>query len=140
MSRYFKIQELVCPHVLAVHGNKSWRFIDSRLIQTLDTIRERINRPIFVNYGNYTQRGLRCILCPLVKAKIEAGELYLSAHLFGKAADFNVQGIESEVMRLWLAKNANFLPWPIRLESGVSWVHLDIFPSFTDQKVYIFRP
>ena len=139
-SKYFQIAELVCPHVLEKYKEKSWMFLDSKLIINLDTIRERINRPIFVNTGNLTQRGLRCPKCQIVKDKFEAGEIYLSAHTMGKAVDFNVRDIEADVMRLWLAKNGHLLPYPIRLENDVNWVHMDVFESFTDQKVYIFNP
>lgn len=138
-SKYFELKELVCPHVLRTYGQRSWQFIDTRLIYVLDSIRERIGKPIYVNHGDLTQRGLRCFKCDLVKAKIEAGEMYMSAHILGKAADFDVQGLDAEVVRLWIAKRANWLPYPVRLESGVSWCHLDIFETATDQKVYIFH-
>ena len=139
-AKYFTLFELVCPHVLAKYGERAWMFLDSKLIINLDTIRERINRPIFVNTGNLTQRGLRCPQCQIVHDKFEAGEIYMSAHTMGKAVDFNVRDIEADVMRLWLAKNGHLLPYPIRLENDVSWVHMDVFESFTDQKVYIFNP
>jgi len=139
-SKYFQLKELVCPHVLAKYGERAWMFLDSRLILNLDTIRERIGKPIYVNTGNLTQRGLRCPKCQIVKDKIKAGELYMSAHTMGKAVDFNVRDIDADVMRLWLAKNGHLLPYPIRLENDVNWVHMDVFESFTDQKVYIFNP
>lgn len=138
-SKYFQLKELVCPHVLAKYGEHAWMFLDSKLILNLDTIRERINKPIYVNTGNLTQRGLRCPKCQIVRDKFEAGELYMSAHTMGKAVDFNVQDIDADVMRLWLAKNGRLLPYPIRLESGVSWVHMDVFDNGIDQSVYFFK-
>lgn len=136
-AKHFTIKELVCPHVYQKYGEQAWMFLDSRLILNLDTIRERLNRPIMVNTGSLTQRGFRCPKCKIVKDKFEAGELYLSAHTMGKAVDFTVQGMEAEEVRLWLAKNGHLLPYPIRLESGVSWVHMDIFE--TEQHVYFFK-
>jgi len=138
-SKYFTLKELVCPHVLAKYGERAWMFLDSRLILNLDTIRERIGKPIYVNRGNLTQRGLRCPQCQIVHDKFEAGEIYMSAHTMGKAVDFNVRDIDADVMRLWLAKNGRLLPYPIRLESGVSWVHLDVFDNGTEQHVYFFK-
>jgi hypothetical protein len=141
-TTYFELQELVCPHVYDVYKNRAWMFLDSRIILTLDTIRDRIGKSIFVNNwnwnGEYDERGLRCMRCDLVKAKIEAGEMYMSAHLFGKAVDFDVTGLTSEEVRLWIVAKANLWPYPIRLEKNVAWVHLDIFDSGTDQKVYLF--
>jgi hypothetical protein len=140
-SRYFAIQELVCPHVFKKYGLRSWQFIDQKLIYVLDSVRERMGKQIFVNIYDtgLTQRGLRCFQCDLVKAKIEAGELYMSAHIFGKAADFDVEGLEAEEVRLWIAKKANLLPYPVRLESGINWCHLDVYENPTDQKVYLFH-
>lgn len=138
-SKYFSLRELVCPHVQKKHWDKSWQFIDPKLIYVLDTIRERLDKPIYVNTGKLTQRGLRCIHCEIVKDKIAKGELYMSAHLLGKAVDFSVKGMEAEEVRLWIAKNGHLLPYPVRLESGVSWVHLDVYETDTDQKVYFFN-
>jgi hypothetical protein len=140
---YFDLPELVCEDVFNEYGERAWQFFDSRLLITLDTIRDRIGKPIFVNdwqiHGSYSQRGLRCFRCDLVKAKIEAGEMYMSAHCLGKAADFNVQGLLAEEVRLWIASHANWWPYHIRLEKGVSWVHLDVFDQ-SENKVYIFEP
>ena len=138
-AKHFTIKELVCPHVLQKYGERAWMFLDSRLILNLDTIRERLNRPITVNTGSLTQRGLRCPQCQIVKDKIKAGELYMSAHTMGKAVDFDVEDMKADEVRLWLAKNGKFLPYPIRVESGVSWVHMDVFDNNTEQHVYFFR-
>jgi len=138
-AKHFTIKELVCPHVYQKYGERAWMFLDSRLILNLDTIRERLNRPITVNTGSLTQRGFRCPKCKIVRDKFEAGELYLSAHTMGKAVDFTVKDMDAEVVRLWLAKNGKFLPYPIRVESGVSWVHMDVFETDTEQHVYFFR-
>jgi hypothetical protein len=138
---YFDLPELVCEDVFNEYGERAWQFFDSRLLITLDTIRDRIGKPIFVNdwqvHGSYSQRGLRCFRCDLVKDKIKAGQMYMSAHCLGKGADFTVQGLLAEEVRLWIVAKANWWPYHIRLEKGVSWVHLDVFDS-SEQKVYLF--
>ena len=139
-SKYFNLNELVCPHVIEKYGKRSWQFLDSRLIYTIDTFRERIGKRIFVNTGDLTQRGLRCTQCDIVKAKIEAGELYLSAHVLGKAVDFNVEDMDSDEVRLWIAKRPGLFPYSIRLETGISWVHIDTYPNPTTEKIYFFKP
>ena len=117
-------------------------FFDPRLLITIDTIRDRINKPIFINTwasgGDYSQRGLRCLQCDIVKAKIEAKEMYMSGHLLGKAVDFDVQGLVASEVREWIIKNKNWWPYHIRLEDHVSWVHLDVFDQ-SDEKVYLFE-
>jgi len=141
--QYFSLDELVCPDVYNTYGEKAFMFFDIRLLIMLDTIRDRIGKPIFINnwqiHGNYSQRGLRCLRCDLVKVKCLAGEMYESAHLLGKAADFEVQGLLAEEVRLWIVAKADWWPYHIRLEKGTEWVHLDVFDQ-SEQKVYLFEP
>lgn len=142
-SNYFSIKELVCKHVYDRYGEAAAMFIDDRLIATLNTIREKILcAPMTVNNwhlgGSFTQRGLRCNICALVKSKTDIGRLYLSAHLLGKAVDCNVEGMTAEEARRLIIGHSERLPWPIRLEEGVSWVHLDVYEMGT-QKVSLFK-
>lgn len=142
IARNFELEELVCKDVFDKFGELAWRFFDPRLITTLDWLRERLNKPIHVNNwehgGSYDERGLRCIRCSLVKEAITQNRLYMSAHMLGQACDLDVEGLVAEEVRQWLVKNKNILPYPIRLEADVNWVHLDI--QDTGQKVYIFKP
>ena len=142
MSNYFKIEEIACPHVYKKLGQAAWSIFDSRLLITIETLRQRINKPIFINNwqngGEFSQRGFRCLQCDLVKKAIADNNLYISPHMTGQAVDFDVEGLEAEEVRLWIYKNKNIWPYPIRLESGVSWVHLDTRENEAD-KVYIFK-
>ena len=135
---YFELNELVCPDVLHSYGETAWSFFDSRLLTTLEMIRTRLNRPIIINNyhdgGKYTQRGFRCNLCDLVK---NAKGIYVSAHMTGQAVDFDVEGCISSEIRDYIIKNKNIWPYPIRLEAGVSWCHLDTRGN-TLQKVTLF--
>lgn len=127
---YFNIKELVCPHVYDKFGEYAWQFFDPRLLDTLLVIREKIGKPIVVNNwavgGDFSQRGLRCNICALVKEKTALEKLYMSAHNQGMAVDFDVTGMKAEEVRKWIKGNQIFLPYPIRLEEGVNWVHLDV--------------
>ena len=142
-AKHFNISELVCNHVFSKYGETSWQFLDPRLIITLDFIREEFNRPIEINNyyrgGHDTQSGLRCNLCTLVKEKTDAGKVYMSGHIEGQAADFSVEGMRAEEVRTWLKQHEDRLPYPIRLEAGVNWVHLDV-RQVGNNKVYIFNP
>jgi len=136
--KYFELHEIVCPDVLHAYGEKAWAFFDSRLLITLDNLRERLNRGIHINNwhsgGQFTQRGFRCNICPLVK---NAKGIYVSAHMTGQAVDFEVEGMVAEEVRQYIIKNKTLWPYSIRLEAGVSWVHLDT--RGTDQKVSLFN-
>ena len=105
-------------------------------------MREDLNKPITINNyqwgGHDTQSGLRCNLCDLVKSKTLKNIVYLSAHIRAQAADFSVKGMTASEVRVWLKQHEDRLPYPIRLEKGVNWVHLDVID--TGVKVYIFNP
>lgn len=127
---YFDIRELTCPHVYDKFREYAWNFFDPRLLDTLLVIREKIGKPIYVNNwdmgGNFSQRGFRCNICALVKEKTVLEKLYITAHNQGMGVDFDVKGMSAEEVRKWIVDNKIFLPHPIRLESDVNWVHLDV--------------
>lgn len=127
--QFFTLTELVCPDVYNKYGEMAWQFLDEKLLVTLDWIRRTLNKPVIINDwhdgGTQTQSGLRCNLCSIVRDKTLANELYLSAHILGRAADFHVTGMEADEVRVWLAVNKANIPYPIRLEKDVAWVHLD---------------
>ena len=140
---YFILEELVCKHVSDKYGQTAWQFLDPRLITTLDWIRKEIGKPIEINTyswgGGDTQSGLRCNLCNLVKSKTDKDIVYMSGHCEGQAADFSVEGMTAEEVREWLKQHESRLPYPIRLEAGVSWVHLDC-REVSGIRIYIFNP
>ena len=86
-----------------------------------------------------SQRGLRCNICGLSYAKTQAGIIYLSGHFLGKADDFMVKSMTAENVRLWLLKNQEKIPFPIRLEKNVPWVHMDSEDNLTGEKVHLFN-
>lgn len=137
-SKYFKIQEFVSPAVYNKFGELAWQFIDEKLIDTMDFIKEKSGKTITVNNwpwkGNNTQRGLRENICDIVKEKTLLDGLYLSPHIFGKAVDFDIKGMTAEDVRDWLFTLD--LPYNIRLEIDVPWVHLDVFDR--GEKIYLF--
>lgn len=147
--QYFTLPEFVCPHVSKAFGSRAWTFIDDRLLETAYVIRNSIGLPMVVNDwatgGNFSQRGLRCNVCALVKEKTALEKVYMTAHTQGEALDFHIKGMTANEVRLWIVRNQVLLPYPIRLEVGFSphclseeqlrtaimadtmnWVHLDL--------------
>lgn len=104
----------------------------------------RDHKPIFVfdepkaPPALFSQRGLRCNICNLNYNKTIAGIIYLSPHFLGKGDDFDVMGMSAEEVRQWLIKNKSKIPYNIRLEKGVSWVHMDCEDS--GEKVQLVNP
>lgn len=140
LKPYFQVSELVCPHCYNKYNERAWQFLDTKALYGLWIMRERIfGVPMYVNnYKNgYTQRGLRCNKCDIVKSK---ATIYLSQHLFGKAWDFTVQGYTAEQARRKIIENAHEFPFNFRLEADKSWVHWDCLEQYgITAKVYVFK-
>ena len=142
IKKYFDIEELVCRHVYNRFGEKAWDFFDRRLLEVLLFVREGIGKSIYVNNwqigGSLSQRGIRCIVCPLVQEKSRLEKVYMSTHLQGNGIDFDVKGMTAEEVRKWIYAHREELPCPIRLEDGVTWVHLDT-RNYSNEKVLYFK-
>lgn len=143
MTDYFDLQELVCPEVFHKYGQVAWTFFDAKLFAVILSLRQRLNKPIYVNNwqinGSHTQSGFRCIQCEIVKQAIAENRLYVSAHMTGQALDFSVEGLIAQEVRDYIIKNKNIWPYPIRLEDKVSWVHLDTRNDGSENKVILFN-
>lgn len=130
LKENFDVRELVCPHCYSQHGENSWQFLSTELLHVLYMLRYEIFlQPIIINNwhngGKYDERGLRCNMCPLLKNK---KSVYLSAHIFGKAIDFNVGTLTSKEMNQVIRHNSHRFEYPIRLEKNTNgWCHIDVY-------------
>lgn len=142
LKKYFHIKELVCPHVFAKYGDKSWMFLSTMILHTLLILRTKILKvPLICNSysSGLTQRGLRCNLCNIVKEKTTDNVLYLSAHPFGMGLDITSPQMTAEEMRREIQMNEELLPYPIRLEDDVNWLHIDCYEDGNLQKITLFK-
>ena len=146
LSKYFDIQELVCPHCYQKFGAKtSWQFLDTELLHTILVLREDVLKCGMVcnDYkfgGKTTQRGLRCNICPLCKDKTLKNQIYLTAHANGAGLDFVFganSGMTAEKARQLIKDNKHLLPYNVRIERGVTWLHIDCYD--TGEKVNEFN-
>lgn len=137
LRQFFQVRELVCDHTFSQWGERSWQFLDTAYLHDLLIIRRDIlQAPMTCNHDGAKQRGLRCNRCQLVKEK---GKVYLSAHVLGRAGDFSVQGMTAQEARSRIRNMAGLLPYPLRMEGGVSWLHIDTLPQYgINTKVYEF--
>ena len=140
IKKYFGIHELVGSRTFKKYGDRAWRFFGTNALHALLIVRENIDAPITVNSGNREQRGLRTNIQPLVRDKAERNQLYISAHILGRAFDFDVKDMTAEQVRDWIVENEELFPFKIRLEDGVSWVHMDDIDEEKNPKVYLFNP
>ena len=144
IKQYFDIEELVCDHILARWGEDAWKFLDTGYLANLLVLRrDVIQQPMYCNNHKkgVHQRGMRCNLCELVKEK---NTPYLSAHVMGKAGDFSVKEFSGLVnmnrIRTKIRLIPAAFPVPMRLEKGVTWLHIDVMPTPNGQKIYEFEP
>ena len=151
ITDFFDIDEVVCPHVLDHYkaweplnnyGHFAWNFFDIRLLVTIEVLHLALNKPMYVNdyavHGTETQRGLRCVLCQIIQGIFKKGELFTDPHQLGKAWDLTVVGMTAEEVRQWIIANQKILPYAIRLEDKVTWVHLDVCNN-SSNKVVLFN-
>jgi len=147
IKEYFDIREFVDKTTYDRYKNRCWQFFSPRLLHTLIIIREELGRPITINNwhigGKFQQRGLRTNVSPLV---VKKHHLYLSAHLMGKAVDFDVKGLTAEDVRNWILDNSDLFQCKLRLEhkiaktgNNISWVHIDCFSNEKNPKIYLFN-
>lgn len=143
LQKYFEIREFVCQHTFKAFGERSWQFLDDNLLETILIVRRDILQSGMTvnNYhkgGMYSQRGLRCNICQLVKDKTSKNQIYLSAHCNGAGIDFIPSGMIAEEARQRIKANASMLPYPVRLEKNVSWVHIDVYDYMNNKTVNEF--
>lgn len=148
LKNYFSASEFVDSTVYKNYKENSFKFIDTDLLHCILIIREELGKPMTINNwksgGKFSQRGLRTNISSIVKKKSQAGRLYLSAHLFGRAVDFDVKGMSAEEVRMWIKDNPSLFPCKIRLEhkmkgNPINWVHLDTIDEDKNSKVYLFN-
>ena len=143
IKKYFNIKELVCDHTYNRLG-ECWYLIPTFWLHTLLVIRrDIIQKPMICNkYDStnsvYTQRGTRCNLCQLVKAETAKGKSYNSAHTKNIANDFTVVGMTAEDARKTIEAKKDLLPYPVRLEKDVTWLHVDGYDNDNGQEITYF--
>ena len=137
LKKYFNLSELVCPHILEKYKDNSWMFLTTQILHTLLVLRiEIINKPLIINTSSAKQRGMRCNMCPMVKEKTT---VYESAHCNGTGFDITVVGMSAEELRNKIKEHHHKLPYPIRLEEDVTWLHIDCYDPCNGKKINTFK-
>ena len=129
--KYFTIQELADPSIIAEHGEEAtWNMLDPKLLPALDWLREKFG-PISVN-GMY--RGTRFTESGLRRKDTKTGAKF-SQHKSGRAADCKFHNVEeTEVYRFIMANQAEVYRMGIRRVEDIAftgrvgsggWLHID---------------
>ena len=132
LKQNFNIKELVCKHCYDKFKDLSWQFLSTEILSTLYTLRFEIFKcPMIINNwstnGTFSQRGLRCNMCQLIKSK---KSIYLTPHGQGKAIDFNIKNLTIEETKNLIRQNKQKFEYPVRLEANTTtWCHIDCYTS-----------
>jgi hypothetical protein len=122
-SKHFEVHELVPKYLYRVYKDKAWKFIDSRLIETIDILKEHFNLGTMTinNYywgGDREWSGLRT---PKSDYYSET-----SQHSFGRAIDAVFSHYSASEVRNYIIDNPDKFPYIKGIELGVDWLHIDI--------------
>ncbi len=114
----FTIQELVDPGTYKRFGERSWMFLDPRILKALQGLRNHFG-PCTVNNwhtgGDRQWSGLRTPSSPYYSST--------SQHTFGRAIDCIFRNAPAKEVRAWIKDEQPM--YISRIEGGVSWVHID---------------
>lgn len=132
-SKYFKLYELLPPSIYK-NEQEGWELLDERLLKTMDVIREILCVPLIANTwlqgGTFTQRGYR--------EQSSSTGAPKSQHKIGRALDIVSNKMSADEMRKKIIENKDQLPYNIRIEDGVSWLHVDVKEE-NSSKIYLFK-
>ena len=142
--RWFELYELLPPEVFSwedmvakeKHLQKGWSLLDNKLLETIDVVRDIIGLPLICNTwfqnGERRNSGYRSAGCTVGAAK--------SQHKLGKAVDLICSKMSAEDMRRKIIQHQDKLPYPIRMEDDVNWLHIDVKEQdYKGNKIYLFK-
>lgn len=142
VSKYFDIREFVPKLIWDTYGERSAWFVDPRMIESMDWLRDFFGAPITVNNwhtgGRFQERGFR-------HPNTTTGGR-LSQHRFGRACDFNVQGLTAQdvyytILDYW--DDVTVKTYFTTLEDinyTKTWTHIDIRSVADRSKPLIVKP
>jgi len=135
--KYFAPEELVSVlhYNEFVDKNDIYYLFSDALKSVMVYLRQAIGVPFTVNtwhkYGQFQYRGYRDKTCSIGAPK--------SLHRTGNAIDFDIKGFDSERGRKLIVEKIGGMPYPIRLESDVNWIHLDVALVNNSHKINFFK-
>ena len=142
--KYFKPYELLPPEVYTYKmyndEEEAYRVLNElmsyKLLVTMDVVRDIVGVPLIVNTwfqgGNRKYSGLRPKNCSVGVEK--------STHKAGEGVDSISNKKTAEQMRNDIEANKDKLPYPIRIEKDVTWLHIDTKDiEYNGKKIYYFK-
>lgn len=137
VPKYFQPFEFLPPDMFQKYGADGLYFMDDRITWTLDKIREYFGKHIIVNTwkfgGQFSQRGYR---------NDQNTGAPFSAHRFGRAVDFDIEGVKPQEFRDAARALKINLPYITRIEDATTWNHIDCMglPKSNGDSIVFFKP
>ena len=135
VTKNFSLKEFVSKETWDKYKSKSLWFIEPRIIETAQTLRDILNTPLTINSwsygGNRNESGLR----------IPEHKNYspYSQHTFGRAIDIISSKYTADEMPDHIIKNSFLYPHINAMELKVNWLHIDC-RNTGDDTIYLFNP
>ena len=137
VSKDFSLAEFVPPAIYEHFVDKSIWFIDPKIVQMAQFIRDRFGKPVAINNyltgGSYQYSAFRDCDCTIGATN--------SQHRHGRAIDFRIQGMSPMEIRADIIKNFDlYRPSGLTtIEGGTpTWTHIDC--RFTNQDTLLIVP
>ena len=113
LSANFAVREFACK------DGSDPVFIDTRLVQVLQSIRNHFGKPVVITSAYRTAAHNKAV----------GGAAY-SQHCYGRAADIRVQGVPVETLAAYaetlLPDTGGIGRYPVRSGRPTGWVHVDV--------------
>ena len=132
-SKYFKVHELVPKKMFLRYGEDSWRYVDTRLIESIDKLKEHFNLGT-MTINNYYWNGSR--QWSGIRTPESPNYSYGSQHSFANAFDIVFSDYSAEEVRNYILDNLHEFPYIKGMELGVSWLHIDVR---NEDNIVLFR-
>jgi len=140
-SKHFAIHELVPKKMYYKYGEKAWRYIDTRLIESIDKLKERFSEGS-MTINNYHWEGDR--EWSGIRTPDSKWYSYGSQHSFANALDVVFSKYTAKEVRDYILLNLEEFPYLRGLEIA-TWLHIDvrnednIVVFDADNKVYTIK-
>ncbi len=135
VSKNFILQEFIDPLFYDEYSEKAIWFIDARIIQSAQALRDNLGIPLTINNwyygGQRKESGLRL--------PYSQNYSQFSQHSFGRAVDIVSDQMSAQEMRNHLYQNKHLYPHINAIEDKVSWLHIDCRTTISDNYL-IFSP
>jgi hypothetical protein len=135
VSKNFNLKEFVSPIMYDRYGEKALWFIDPRIIESAQSLRDNLGLSLTIN--NWAYGGDRY----MSGLRTSDMEIYrpFSQHSFGRAVDIISTEITGEEMRQHILSNQELYPHITTLEGDTSWLHMDC-RNRTEEGIQVFLP